>query len=169
MGFRTMWSRYESECLKTPTPRAVVARRLNAMPSVVDVAREFYHGHAVLKPFLRARMERLLAFVQEDKAEDDHGRDEHASSFPRLLHTFRVLATHVHASDADVRRWARLSAELMADQDVVRLVAQLVDQAGEESPLFRDAVHMSLDWTLSECGARGCPVLPFDETRCKPP
>ena len=100
--------------------------------------------------------------VELTRTQDTAPRDAESAELVRLLlHVIRQVCAHVHASDLEVRTWARACAALHADENATAVCSATLCRA-VDVPAARDALRLSLSGTLRECSRRGFAVVPFE-------
>jgi hypothetical protein len=125
-----------------------VLARLLAMPALVSCMRSNYDDAGSLyRPFVKARIRSVIARLQ--KGETIEGE--------ALIHTLAKelaerMSLYAHAADVEVKRWARISAELRADPEAFAFLCSFCD--AKLVPLVKPV----FSWMVSECNRRGCPM-----------
>ena len=118
------------------------------------------------QPFLKKRVHEIAAAVadggalaaaarQEGVREEEAARQD--TMRPRIEHVVRQLSMHCHAAHPDCRRWARICAELQADNEALELLCDAAEHSADVHGLLRT----TLAWVLTECNRHGAPVLPL--------
>lgn len=144
MGFDTLYR--ELNAVGT-APDAL--RRLLQMPALVSALRTNYEQAGMYKPVLKARIRAIIKRLQQGEALSDGGSSQiHA----RATELGSRLALYEHAADVEVKRWARIGAELRADPEALVLLCSLCDAK------LVPFVQSVLSWIVSECNRRDCPM-----------
>ena len=144
MGFDTLYR----EVSAVPTaPEAL--RRLLQMPALISALRTNYEQAGMYKPVLKARIRAIIKRLQHDGALSN---GEESQIHALAVELGNRLGLYEHAADVEVKRWARIGAELRADPDALVLLCSLCDAK------LVPFVQSVLSWIVSECNRRGCPM-----------
>lgn len=150
MGFRSIVQALRQTTAGDAETIATLHRILD-MPALMATLHATYNAAGAFKPVLRKRSEALSMMLDASETKKEVS--------PLLRHAVTCIRLHVHARDADCRRWACICADLAADPPALDLLCTLADTHTELHSVIRTAVL----WTLSECNRRGATVMPYHD------
>ena len=150
MGFRTLHGQLKSECSAHGERGKTLLRALEDPMLMAPVESCYTALNKPTRTYLKAFAVKRLRSVLTQDVQD--------GSVSRLVaHVVDKLRLHEHATDVEVKRYARTCAALHADEPLRVLVLQMCD--GDAT--LAAVVRASMDWTVADCIRRGCPVMPF--------
>jgi hypothetical protein len=136
------------------TPAKKAAKELANMPAFMSILEANYRS-SYLKQIVKSKYKKIL-----DKIDDGTFV---MKSDPDVLacHMVKFISPHAACGDPLVSRWGRICEELAQNKDVLLFLTTLV----EDDERIIAAMHAVMNWTLSECNRRKCPVMPFTNQR----
>ena len=125
-----------------------VVTRLLAMPALVTAMRTNYEeAGSLYRPFVKARIRGVIKRLKNHESIEG---EANIHTLAKELSERMVL--YEHAADIEVKRWARIGAELRADPEAFAFLCSLCD--AKLVPLVKPV----FSWMVSECNRRGCPM-----------
>jgi|TARA_E500000178_G_scaffold347623_1_gene401235 hypothetical protein len=136
------------------TPVKKAAKALANMPTFMSILEANYRA-SYIKTIVKSRFKRVVDKIDTDAFVIQSEPDQLAD------HMVKVISPYANCSDPLVSRWGRICEELANKRDVLLFLSTLA----EDDEQIVNAMHAVMNWTLSECNRRRCPVMPFVEKR----